>query len=360
MIRGTGGISERPWFLALICLGLPACQGPEPEADPARQVPASVLVRPVAGGKKSVVDPMLLARQVADGLRQAQVFSEVKLEGEEDAEAGGPDGTPDYICALEASGTGFRPDISEATNRAFLSSFLWFLAIFPAWWIDDRVYNGSDVVIQAHFTRAGAAPSDRRILEEVVPTNQLELDLLRRGATWQFFLSIILPPFWMDSAAKAGESLPIQAAASARTEIAERARKDWPRAALLAEPGAFLMLDPPASADGLRRKADLAGWILARAPLFEVRVMDQGRREILRIDRAGLQKLTVPLAGTGADSRRLKELIDERLGGATPLIGAAYRLDLRGLPVGGSSRVHVTSRLGPEAPPATFTITLEK
>jgi hypothetical protein len=360
MIGGTGGITERVWLLALIGLGLAACQGPEVEADPARQVPASILVRPVTGGKKPAIDPMLLARQVAEGLREAQVFSEVRLEGEEGAAAEGPGGPPDYICALEVSGTGFRPDISEATNRAFLSSFLWFLAIFPAWWIDDRVYNGSDVVIQAHYTRPGAGPSDRRLLEEVVPTNQLELDLLRRGATWQFFLSIILPPFWMDSTEKAGKSLPIQASTTARTEIAERTRKDWPRAALLAEPGAFLALDPPAAGDGLRRKADLAGWILARAPLFEVRVLDQGQRELLRIDRAGLQKLSVPLAGGGADSRRLGELIDARLGGATPLLGAAYRLDLRGLRSGASERIHVLARLGSDAPPATFTVKLEK
>ncbi len=353
-------------ILSLLALSPCGCHGPTIQADPAREIPSSVLVRAAPSGTAPAVppplDPRLLAARIADGLRAGAVFSEVRgtatgpSRGEE-ADAS----PPDYICEVEVKGKGFRPEDSSATSRAILSTFLWWCAVFPAWWIDDRMYPGCDVEVRARFYPAGPGRTSRPVLAEAVPPDGIELDLLRRGATWQFFLSIVVPPFWMDDPGEAEKALEAEAVSRARREIAGMVRKDWPAAALLGDSGCFLVLDPdfhPVEVSG--GKASIAGWILARSPLKEVRVSADDGRVLRTLRGNGLKDLAVSLDGSREEDRRAGRVIRERLGAGTPLPRAVVRLSLDGLEVGRSERVRIAAQLASDAPPGGFTVPIAR
>jgi len=336
---------------------LAACGGPQPAPDPARAVPAAVLVRAAPrnpGAPEQPLDPKAVALQVAEGLEKAGAFTEVisgeGREGEVPPEA-------DYICEVSVRGSGFNPEDSQATDMAFLSTFVWFMSLFPAWWIPDRVYTGSDIEARAAFFPASGEGSNRPVLVEWVPLNNMTLGLVDRGATWQFFLTLILPPFWMDSPPRAQSGLESQALSKVRVAVADGVRGDWPGAALGSEEGCFLVLDPPGTAVPVREgKAGIHGWIAARAPLSELEVLDGGGKVLRSLDAAALKALAVSRKGT--EGRLAWRDVEDRLAEGAPRPGALVRLDLEGLPVTGDRALRMKVSVNPRRP-ASFTLRLE-
>jgi hypothetical protein len=341
---------------ALLLLLASGCRSADPSPDPERTIPVSVLIRaaPERDGQDGPLDASLLAGELAEAFRTGLIFSEVR--GEDGPQAGFSPVPADYVCEVEVRGGTFRADRSEATDRAILSTIVWFFTVFPSWWIADRLYPASDVEVRASFFPAAGHPGrPAAVIIESLPLNNLELDLRQRGNLWQHLLSLLLPPFWMEDKTVVENGLREEAVRWARMSLAEGVRRDWPAALLGSEPGSILILDPPRPAIGPRgARADLSAWLASRAPLLELRVFGEDGSVLTRLDRKALQALLVR-PGRGEEERRGFEAVKDRLGGAPLRPQALYRLELKGLAVGRSGSIRIEAWID-EKTPGRFTV----
>jgi hypothetical protein len=344
-----------PGLLALL-LFLPACRGPEPARDRGRAIPVSVAVRAAPwtgpGGSRPPLDPRRLAQEVAESFRRASVFAEVAGPPEQ-----ARDGSqPDAVLELEVRGRRLGAEGSQVNPKAVLSTLLWFLTGFGNWWIDDRSYPLSDVEVHARLLSAGG-PRARPLLEEAFTFSDLELDLWRRATPAQHLLALLLPSFWIEDGERAAAALQGEAKRRVRFELAESLRRRWAGAALRGEPGCFLVLDPPGGAPAPGGgTVDLRGWIAARAPLRQVRLLDAEGRAIARSEGRALAALSVPYEGRGEAEKRAWEAVQGRLGPAAPPPQAVYRLERSGLR--GEEALRIEAWVEGQAAPARFTIAL--
>src|SRR6266545_1107890 len=209
---------RRWWLLFILAAG---CRSADPDRDPERTIPVSVQVRASPKRSEAPLNAEFLAGELAAAFRAGSIFSEVRSD---DGSRPGFSPLPaDYLCEVEVRGATLRPDHSETTERAILSTVAWFFTVFPAWWIADRLYPASDVEVRATFLPAGEGNSGKAVpvLSENLPLNNLELDLRRRGNAWQHLLSLLLPPFWMEDAAVAERGLREEAVRVARVSLPE-------------------------------------------------------------------------------------------------------------------------------------------
>jgi hypothetical protein len=348
-----------------VSLALAACGGPSVRPDPARAIPASVIVLPAAPSPLAVdpsppdpddppphaIDGAAAARAVAAGLREGGVFALVHPAG------GGADPEADYIC--EVSVRGRIDGESSPTWMAVPSTIVWFPTVFPAWWIPDRAYPGTEVEVRAVLTpnRKGALP----ILAATFRIAGPKLPFVDRGVPWQYLLSLVLPPFFMSDRERAREGLDDLVAARAGAAIPEDLRSDWPAAAVMSQPGCILILDPRGASIAVEdERADLRGWLGARKPPREVQVQDGQGRVLRRLDARTLEGLDVG----GADGERPEAhaawaAVEERFGPGGPRPERVYRLDLKGLPAPDRLEVlRVQAWIAEE--PASFTVRLSR
>ncbi len=349
-----------PVALALL---LSACEGPQPAADPGRTIPVSVLVREAKSGitqEHPPLDPSRVTGEIARSLRIARVFSEVVTAEELEAK-GSRSGRPDYICEVEVRGTYLSAKNSVVTNMALLSTFLWFMALIPGWFIDDRLYPNTDVEVEARLLPAGNGGDAKPSLVEVVPAKNLTLDFWRRAATWQYFVDLILPPFWMDDPEVVAESLPEAAIWKVRREMAEKFRRDWPAAALRGDPGCILVLDSPGGAieveDG---RIDLQGYLAARSPMRELIIRNTQEKILLKMDRRILDPFLVPRNSENEKEREAWNAIEARLGPQSPSPQMLYSFNPLFVPATSSDRIHLEVQLEGGVRPARFTVFLQR
>jgi len=344
---------RRWWLLFILAAG---CRSADPDRDPERTIPVSVQVRASPKRSEAPLNAEFLAGELAAAFRAGSIFSEVRSD---DGSRPGFSPLPaDYLCEVEVRGATLRPDHSETTERAILSTVAWFFTVFPAWWIADRLYPASDVEVRATFLPAGEGNSGKAVpvLSENLPLNNLELDLRRRGNAWQHLLSLLLPPFWMEDAAVAERGLREEAVRVARVSLPEGVRKDWPGAALASDSGAILILDPPRPAIEARGgRADLSAWLAARGPLLALRVFGEDGAILGKFDRPALQALLVPPERTGGPAQRGWQAVRDRLGESSRRPQALYHLELKELEVGTNGRIRVEGWTN-EKIPARFTV----
>jgi hypothetical protein len=348
-------------LLPALALCLAGCGGPSIRPDPVRAIPASVAVRVAAASgpadspeaEGTSVLPFVASRvasAVASGLREGKIFAEVFTAG------GSARPEADYLCDVSVRGT--IDGESRLTWLAIPSTLVWFPTVFPAWWIPDRAYPGTDVEVRAVLSpaRKGAGP----ILAASFRMAGPKLPLIDRAATWHYLLSLLLPPFWMSDEERARGGLADLAAARAGAAIPEDLRSNWPSAAVVSESGCVLILDPRGTSIAVEDgRADLRGWLGARKPIREVQVLD-GRGKILRrLDARALKGFDVGgLDGEGPGGPAAWKAVEERFGPGGPRPDKVYRLDLEGLPADRFDVLRIQAWTAEE--PACFTVRLSR
>ncbi len=317
-------------------------------------LPASVVVRAArgAGGRPALREWLAagdLAREVAAGLKETGVFSDVRLDGESEE---GPERAADFICEVESSWEGVLVGQSRANGKAYLSSLLWLLLFFPSWWVDDRDYPVDGAVHARFIPRSGAAAdAGRSVDSEFMPIEDMRLDLWRRGATEHFWLSLLLPTFWMEDPHVAYGALHAEALRRVRENLPRKLQDAWPAASFRAEPGCVLLTE-------LLKDGQFEGWLAARRPIAELKATAdyKGTRANKLMTRLGPKDLVA--AKSSSDGWAF---MAERLGPSAPRPAWLYRVvldtpdrDVEGLP--GLPFVRIEVRLDGSAATARFTI----
>ena len=313
-------------------------------------IPSTLSVRGVAakpgrGGAQIPLDARKVAGDVERTLKERGTFW-FPTDGAR------PKGRPeaDYVLEIEPRGRGFDARVSHVTGMAALSSVVWFLTVFPAWWIPDRVYDGSDVELVARV--APSTQRDATLLQHVAGPYVETLDLWSRGVEWQFLLSLFLPPFWMDDPPTAEIALAASLSGRAGVEIAEEIERDWP-VQLLRSGRAYVVLgSSTARLPDTKGEALLEATVIAPGEVAEVEILDgSGRRRLARIDGKSLALLTAEDATSDPSVAAVLGLLQAGRVGQLRILGLEQRLFL---PDGDTVRVVV--RGAGNGPESRFTI----
>jgi len=338
----------------LLSFPLVSCSPVETSDRSAPRLPASILVRaaPASGGRPALREWLAagdLAREVAAGLEETSYFSDVRLDGEGE---GGPRAASDFICEVESSWDGVLVGQSQANGKAYLSSVLWLLLFFPSWWVDDRDYPVDGAVHARLIPHSGAATAGGRSVDpEILPIGDVELDLWRRGASEHFWLSLLVPTFWMEDPHVAHSALHAEALRRVREKLPGILGRAWPANALQAEPGCVLLTET--LMDGR-----FEGWLAARRPIAELRATSdyRGTRANKLLTRLGPKDLVAEKSSSDGWA-----FMAERLGPSAPRPDWLYRVvldtpdrDAEGHP--GLPFVRMEVRLDGSAATARFTI----
>jgi hypothetical protein len=268
----------RPTLLLLLATGLAACSGPERRAGTAEALPFTARVKEVrlrgpapadagddepAAPKAPVIPARFgaapaLTRAFARALEEKGIFTRVVTEADRETPA-------DLDIEIEIAGQDFGP--GEATFwGAFSSTVVWLLAGHLSWFLDNRVYPHSDVILyltvrpavnpvvrpagagrpapaggpaapagsppawlggpgqgaleeapspaRRAAPRVGSAPQAEAgglpaaLFQDALRLRSLGLSFLERADMRYWFFNILLPPWWDDGdPEKAGESL---------------------------------------------------------------------------------------------------------------------------------------------------------
>lgn len=192
-----------PWITVLVLGSLTVgCRGGAGAVDPERRLPFIVRVNavqfPQTGMDPKATTPAVfsdgeqLARDFAVRLDELGLFTLVTTADDVDV-------APDLELDLSVSGADFGPGRSRVGGGIF-SSIVWLFAGHASWWVRDRAYPDSDVVLvvtldrPASSRRVAAVGKSPTLFEDVLPLKDLDLPYLERMGTKSSFANIVVPP----------------------------------------------------------------------------------------------------------------------------------------------------------------------
>jgi len=260
---------------------------------------------------------------------EARVFTDV-VTGED------PELPADLEFDIAITGTDFGPGQPNVGSGVF-STVAWLVGGHVSWFIDNREYSDSDVIVNATIRKAGQKKTDGVFQDNLIPRS-LQLNLIERANMGEWFLNILIPPVWV-----AGDS------ELAGTSLAKKLIEY------------FVEEEPVRIANRLPGSDQLSSFL----------VYDRDNEELLIVARQVVDGVTIESTGSGRSPRTLSgaefardhELPDAdrgdvrlRLSRLGVGIGVSsldflYRIGLREDEVG---RVRITTELGRSV--ATWTI----
>lgn len=313
---------SRPSVLVLVVLATCGCGATPKRVDPVKVLPFTVRVNKVKMLKKESntngVTPALfdldkVTKEVAETLENAGIFSLVLTENEKGV-------SPDLELQVEIVGSDFG--VGEVKlSGAIYSTLAWLFAGHLSWFIDNREYPNSDVVLDVKLltakerakepqSKGGIAVFSRRI-----SLKNLELDFKDRVDVQRSVLNILLPP-WVGegNSETAGRSLADQSVVSFAKEVPEAISTYLPTN-YFSNLSSFLLNDPAHNGVIIVAQRAIQSIKINRDGEL-LRQLNQDQAEALAVkgrDRNKVQQLVIDRSvGTGTGYRYYKlELLDD-------------------------------------------------
>jgi hypothetical protein len=300
--------------LALLVLSLFGCSGEIKRTEPDRVLPFTVKLTEVKlpdlqgeGAEREQIstpaaftDKEQLTERLAKALEQAGVFARVVTD--KDASI-----SPDLELAIEIIGNDFGPGKTLVTGAIF-STLAWLFAGHLSWFIDNKYYPNSKVVMNISIRYPEAMMESARekkptdLWPDDLPLDGMVLSFFDRADTKHWFFNILVPP-WV------GEGNPAVAGRKLGEESVRFFATNEPGRILTSFPGqyfqrmeSFLVHD---------RENDRAV-IITQSPITSIRISDEG--ETIREFR-GDTELEEVKVNDDAKKKEIEHLLAGRLVG---------------------------------------------
>ena len=220
-----------PALAIALCLGGTGCGSTEETVRTEPSLPFVVLVEPLTVTPGSDAEPALplqqpqvdeLHRKLAAAVRASGIFTRVLTKAREDL-------PEDMVLKLGLRGNDFGEG-QVMPGGAAISTFVWLVGGHLSWVIDNRSYP--DAKVQLDVTLDRAVDPDRRtplgtkgraFFKENLSLKGLQLSFHERANADEWFLNIIVPPWWGDGdAGVASDSLVDRATERFQAEVPAR------------------------------------------------------------------------------------------------------------------------------------------